>query len=516
VAELDRSDGDEAERGRMIPLSITRDELALLTPKELEELEGLLLAQESAELSGSFHDYVRAAWHVLEPTTPFVAGQHIAIIGDYLEAVDRGDVRRLIINIPPRMGKSLNVTVFFPTWVWARRPQTRWMFASYSGDLATKHSVDRRTLIQSAWYQDRWGGLFAMASDQNRKTEFENTARGAMIAVGVGGSATGKGGDYVIVDDPHNPIQAESDLERQSAIDFFDLTLSTRLDDPKTGRIVVVMQRLHELDLSGHLLRQGGWTTLRLPMEAEVREEIVTPAGRAFRREPGELLAPGRFGPEEVADLKARLGSYGTAGQLQQRPSPAEGGMVKRAWWRFYDAIPDGLETVIQSWDCTFKETKDSDFVVGQVWGKKGASCYLLDEVRARMDFPTTLAAIRMLSAKWPQAITKLVEDKANGPAVISMLQQQVIGLIPVEPLGSKEARIAAVSPAIEAGNCYLPASAAFTSDFVEELAVFPAGANDDRVDACSQALNRLVNIGTTGMLDWYRAQAQAKAGRAA
>jgi len=464
------------------------------SPEELAELERLLLEND-------FALFVREAWHVLEPSTPFVPGKHIDAIAADLERVFSGEIQREVINIPPRFGKSLMVSVFFPCWVWTRAPETRWIFASYASTLSTKHSVDRRTLIDSPWYRQRWGHVFSLSSDQNVKAEFTNSRRGSMLATSIGGSAMGKGGDFIVVDDPHNPTEAQSDVQRQAAIGFFRQTLSTRLDDQKTGRIVIVMQRLHASDLAGELIAEGGWNVLRLPMEAETND----PLGRAE----GAPLWPERVGVEEIATLKRALGSYGFSGQMQQRPSPAEGGMLKRGWWKEYAAIPDALDEVLLSWDLAFKETTGSDFVVGQAWGKKGGSFYLLDQVRDRMDFPATLKAIESLSAKWPAAVCKLVEDKANGPAVISTLKGKIPGLIAVEPRGSKEARASAVSPAIEAGNVYLPAPARWSGvhDFIEECAAFPKGANDDQVDAMTQALDRLLT-GGDGIFGFYKKKA--------
>lgn len=217
----------------------------------------------------SLASYVRQAWPIIEPSTRMVWNWHLDAKCEHLEAVTRGQIRRLIINEPPRVGKSVTAAVMWPTWDWTTNPERRFMFVSYSSALSTKHSVDRRTVIQSDWYQRNWGGRVKLSSDQNVKNEFQNTHRGVMVATSVGGSATGKGGDVIVVDDPLNPQEAQSDIERERANTFFDQTVSTRLDDPKTGAIVVIQQRLHERDLTGHLLAQGGWEHLRLPMRYE-------------------------------------------------------------------------------------------------------------------------------------------------------------------------------------------------------------------------------------------------------
>jgi len=441
-------------------------------------------------------DFIRQAWHVIEPATPYLHNWHIDLICEYLEAVSAGQITRLIINIPPRYMKSIAVSVMWPVWEWIRHPETRWIFASYSQSLSTKHSVDRRTIIQSDWYQSRWGDRFKLVEDHNLKTEFLNDKRGHMIATSVGGTSTGKGGNRLVVDDPLNPKEAASDVLRERANTWFDQTFYSRLDDKKTGAIVVIMQRLHEKDLTGHLLEQGGeWEHLCLPAIAEDRQVIHFPmSGRTLVREPGDLLWPEREGPKEIEAAKLALRSYGFAGQYQQRPSPMEGGIFKRGWWKFYKEPPARFDEMIQSWDCSFKSASTSDYVVGQVWGRVGGEFYLLDQVRDRMDFTETLQAVRALTAKWPKARSKLIEDKANGQAVIDALKREIPGIIPVTPKESKEARAMAVQPFMEAGNVYLPdpSIAPWIHDFIEECAAFPNAAHDDQVDAMTQALNRL------------------------
>lgn len=501
---------------------------ALLVAADLLEAqldaENTQRQEEAEELAGSLPDFIKGAWHVLEPQNPYLHNWHIDAISDYLTAVSRGEVTRLIINIPPRYMKSISVSIMWPAWDWVARPHRRYLAASYSQNLATKHSVDRRTVIQSAWYQARWGDRFRLSGDQNVKTEFTNNKRGHMIATSFGGTGTGKGGDVVIIDDPMNPKSAASDHQRNRTNELFDQTFTTRLDNKKSGAIVVVMQRLHENDLTGHLLAQGGWEQLKLPAVAKERTIITTPAKTRYLREPGDILWPEREGPEEIAMAKTQLGTYGYSGQYDQDPSPVEGGMLKRRWWGFWIpegmlspappvevriedgtfhtcpliTLPTNLETYLQSWDMAFKDMKTSDFVVGQVWASHGANKFLLDQVHDKLDFPSTLDRFRAMTRKWPQTQAKLVEDKANGPAVISTLKGEIAGIVAVEPQGGKEARVAAVSPQVEAGNVYLPHPliAPWVNGFIEEAAAFPNGAYDDQVDAFSQAILRLTHHG--------------------
>ncbi|HLY19978.1 MAG TPA: phage terminase large subunit, partial [Bryobacteraceae bacterium] len=320
------------------------------------------------------------------------------------------------------------------------------------------------------------------------------------------------------VDDPHSVDQAESDAERRTAVEWFSGTMSTRLNDLATGHKVVIQQRLHEDDLTGDLLAKGGFEWLCLPAEFEPERRCSTPIWSDPRVEPGELLWPDKVTAAQLESLQNSLGSYRYAGQYQQRPAPASGGIFQRHWPRFWKPahmdlppvpvrMPDGqvigvhaiplpeeFDTQIQSWDLAFKDKASSDYAVGQVWGAKGADRFLLDQRRERMDMPATKNAIRSMSAKWPKAAAKLVEDKANGPAVIQELQHEISGLIEVTPEGGKLARAHAVSPQVESGNVYLPhpAICSWVEAFIEELMTFPNSRHDDQVDAMTQALNRL------------------------
>jgi len=491
-------------------------------------LQDLLRAAPIELAERRLRHFIPQAWHVVEPFAPYKPNWHIDAICEHLEAVEAGEIRNLLVTMPPRMMKSLTISVMYPAWRWINEPGMRFLYASYSQDLATLHSVATRRIIESDWYQERWGDRFQLAGDANLKTRFETDRRGMRFSTSVGGVVTGVGGDRIIVDDPHNVKEAESEAIRLSALLWWDQAMSTRLNDPKTGARIVVMQRVHEDDLAGHVIEQGGYVHLNLPMEYEPGAVQVTGFGKPDpRTEPGELLAPERVGQDEVADLKVRLGSRAYAGQFQQRPAPSEGGMFKRTSWRFWHhrdqplppvplKMPDGsvhhspcvplperFAEMLQSWDMTFKDTKASDYVCGQVWGAVGADRFLLDQTLARMGFTATLAAFRAMSARWPEVRRKLVEDKANGSAVIDTLQREIGGIIAVNPEGGKEARAHAAEPFVEAGNYYLPHPriAPWIDAFIEELANFPAGRHDDQVDAMSQAHIRLEVLMATGLV---------------
>jgi predicted phage terminase large subunit-like protein len=458
----------------------------------------------------SYWEFVRQAWPIGEPR-PFVAGFHIDAICECWEAVIAGDLRRLIINVPPRHGKSLLASVFGPAWAWINHPELSFLYASYAKELATRDSVRCRRVIESDWYRQRWGHVFELTGDQNLKARFDNDRGGVRLSTSVGGSTTGEGGDILVIDDAHKVEEAQSATQRSSVTDWFDFTLSTRLNDPARGAIVVIAQRLHEDDLCGHLLREGDWEHLCLP--AEYEPSHPHPCARDPRTRAGELLWPERVGLAELKRLKTSLGSYGTAGQLQQRPAPDGGGIFKREWWRYYDPeepLPF-LEILVQSWDLAFTGNPDSDYVVGQAWAKIGPNRYLLHQIRRRMHFIESMAAIQEMSAwineRFPdrRGHAILIEEAANGAAMIDVLRQELSSIHPITPNGSKELRAQAVSPQIEAGNVWLPGAAnaegtgfdrsrtpQWVQDFIYEAESFPAASHDDQVDAMAQALMRL------------------------
>ncbi len=414
--------------------------------------------------------------------------RHLVILADKLMDLACGRITRLMVFMPPRHGKSYLCSRLFPAWYLINNPDKRVILTSYGASLAFTFSRRVREIVRE---HGQWLAEVELAEDSSAVDRWDLKGReGGLVAAGVGGPITGHGGDIVLVDDViKNIAEANSRAYREAVWDWYVSTLRTRLE-PGAG-LAIIMTRWHHEDLAGRLLAEmesGGeqWEVLKLPALAEEGD----PLGRA----PGEPLWPERYDKKALEDLRKTLGSFLFSAIYQQRPSPDEGGMLKRSWWKFYRQAPAAFDEIIQSWDMAFKETSTSDYVVGQVWGRKGADKYLLDQVRDRMDFPATIQAVRSLSAKWPQARAKLVEDKANGPAVIATLKREIPGLIPVEPQGSKEARVAAVSPDIEAGNVYLPdpSIASWIGDFVEECAAFPNGQNDDQVDAMSQALLRL------------------------
>ena len=471
--------------------------------------EEVAAAMECELASRSLADFVRQGWHIIEPATPMIWNWHLDAICEHLEAVTSGDILRLIINMPPRHMKSIAVSVAWPAWEWGPRnmPSTRFLFASYAQVLAIRDAVKTRRLILSNWYQARWGSRFKLAGDQNAKERFENDATGLRLATSVGGVGTGEGGDRVAVDDPHSTSEGESDAIRGATLDWWDQTMSTRLNDPKRGAFIVIMQRVHESDLTGHILaKESGYTHLCLPCEYEPGRRMTTwPGARVQdpRREPGELLWPARFGRVEVDRLKRDLGTYATAGQLQQRPAPEEGGIFKRGWFKRWVRPLPKFYRLIWSWDTAVSEKEGSAYTVGGLWGECEAGYYRLAEFRARVEYPELKAGVRACYASAP-SMAVLVEDKSSGQQIVQELSRadlQPLGeaappRLPIIGIkvtaGDKQFRARAVSPLAEAGMVWIPESAPWVEAWIDEVCTFPNGTYADRVDEMSQALNWL------------------------
>lgn len=472
----------------------------------LQELGPYLLPEEQAELAiyhqaidvldskDSLYSFAKAAWHVVEPNEPFIDGWHIRVICEHLEACARGKIRNLIINMPPRHMKSLLVSVLFPAWVWVNYPGKRFLFASYSQSLSTRDAVKMRRLVTSSWYHDTFKVEWDLSDDQRSKNRFDNEKGGYRISTSTEGGATGDGGDFVVVDDPSNAKDISQNA-LQTVRDWWDGTMSSRAMNPKTVVKIIVMQRLAEGDLSGHLISKGGWTHLCLPARCDGEERKPTDIGWVDPRQKGELLWPNHFGEPEILALEKDMGPRISAGQLGQRPSPAGGAVWRREDFRFYKELPIGLEVIVHSWDLTFKDTEKGAYNVGQVWGRKGPDFFLIAQVRRRMEFTEQCEAIFQMTLDYPNGLTRIIEDAANAQASISVLKTKIPGLIAIRPEGSKLDRAESVAGLIKAGNVYLPDTSIqpwVETEFLYEVVLFPNGNNKDQVDAASQALSYL------------------------
>ncbi len=426
----------------------------------------------------------------------WIPGRHHRLICEALDRVTRGEITRLMICMPPRHGKSMTVTESYPSYFLGKYPTRRVIEVSYNDEFARKFGRRNRDKVRD--FGSRIFGISLSQVNANANNWDLSNGVGGMISVGFGGAATGEGADLLIIDDPvKNRMEADSETSRQHIWDEYQSTFLTRIHPGAS--IIVIMTRWHEDDLCGRLLNPEygppeDWTVLRLPAESEGADEDP------LHRPEGEPLWPEHgYGREWLAQQRQAVGSYAWAGLYQQRPAPAEGGILHRGWFQFYRQPPANAR-LIQSWDCTFKDGDNTDYVAGHVWAKAGPNYYLIDRVHDHMGITDTMQAIRTLSCKYPTARAKLIEDKANGPAVIELLRKEIPGIIPVNPQGGKVVRAQAIAPYAEAGNIFLPhpERAPWVHDMLEEIAAFPNGAHDDDVDAMTQGITYLANTAAT------------------
>lgn len=482
----------------------------------------------------SFAEFFRQAWHVLEPGVPLSWNWHVQTLCDHLqwmyedwekarayfalhgEAIGEDATckdqraQELCINVPPGTAKSRIVSVMFPAWIWACRDASwRVLCLSANPDVAGRDSGYCRDLIESDWYQDTFKPKWTLK--ESTKTKYTNTSGGERSAKGLNAAITGSRADAILIDDPNDAKQIHSDTHRDTVNKNLDQAVGNRVNDLRYSFKVMIMQRLHEDDAAGHVLSQG-WHHLCLPMEYDPDQKCTTVYGfEDPRTVKGEVLHPVRFTRAVLEKERKRLGTYGYAGQMQQRPSPAGGGLFKRIWWGWFKHAgvgterprPNGCPTRAEQpavtlptleWleitiDCAFKGKADSDLVSMLVVGGCQADRFVLEDRTKIRTFNETLKAIRQLRIDYPKAHRILIEDKANGPAVINMLGSEMSGLVAINPEGGKESRANACSPQVESGNVYLLDGAAWGPDFVQEFDSFPNGKHDDRVDALTQML---------------------------
>lgn len=480
-------------------------------------LNALKFERDKRAAEASLHEFMRQAWNEVEPGVPFVDGWHLHVICDHLEGFLAGDIRRLVLNMPPRACKSLLCAVFAPVWAWLANPSEQFMFASYASVLSIRDSLKCRRLVQSPWFKERWGDKIQLAGDTNVKSYFSNNYNGFRFATSTGAATTGFGANRIVVDDAHNSLEAQSDAVRQSVLDWFDGALSTRLNNPKTGCFLVVQQRLHERDLAGYLIDRG-WDSLILPMRYDGRRVISTVTKELDPRaaeNSDALLWPERFGEEEVKQLETALGEYGTSGQLAQLPAPSGGGILKSKHFKMW---PKGKELpffdfVIQSWDTAHTEKTTGDPSAMLVWGVAKVDnkqcAILLDAHSEHMSYPNLKKkVIEEWGARYGENSRRadliLVEQKASGQSILQDLRQVSIPARGYNPgKADKITRAHATAPILETDVIYIPESTAepgkfakWARPFLKEVEIFPAGEHDDLVDCFTQAIIYLKDAG--------------------
>jgi predicted phage terminase large subunit-like protein len=469
-----------------------------LTPREYAYL-----------LRNDLRFFIERSFYALNPGTRFEANWHIDVIAAKLEDCLRGKIRRLIVNLPPRSLKSHAITVAFPAWALGLNPSLQIICASYGMDLSEKHARDSRNLMMNEFYKDCFPTR--LAPHRLMVTDFETTAKGSRLSVSVGGPITGRGGNLIIVDDPLKPEEALSEVSRKKANEWFDGTLSSRLNQKEEGVYIIVMQRLHQDDLVGHLLERGdSWEVLNFPAIAEEEEchVIETIFGtRTFTRKAGEALHPKRESLESLRRTRELVGEYTFLSQYQQAPVPKGGAMIKTEWLTYYapGQRPDSFIYILQSWDTANKSGELNDYSVCTTWGVAGGKYYLLDVFRRRLDYPDLKRAVWEQARKYRHPKV-LIEDKGSGTQLIQELKRE--GLLYIHgyepPTGAdKVMRLFAQSHHFESGKVMLPATASWLDEYRRELTAFPGSKHDDQVDSTTQALHYMAT--NTSLEVWAR-----------
>lgn len=458
--------------------------------------------------------FTEQVFNTVSPGAAYNDNWHVHCIVEHLKAVERGEIKRLIINMPPRSLKSISVTIAWTAWLLGRKPSNQIIAASYSQALSMKHNVDTRLVLNSNWYRQCFPHT-VLAPDQNEKQKFQTTARGHRIATSIGGSATGEGGDYLIADDPLKPDEASSETIRGATNEWIDQVFMTRQNDPNTAKVVVVMQRLHENDVTGHLLAKGGWYKLVLPAQFE-RRTVIEVGDRSWIKDEGEYLDPVRLNENVLRGFERDLGAYAFAGQYQQRPAPIGGGEFKSEWIQYYDNysanFSAGTMNIYIMYDPANskknKENDDPDYTAMVVIGlAPDNNYYILDMVRDRLNPTERIDILFELHRKWNKKAGKapIVISEQYGMMTdnffLKKRQEELNYRFAIKQVGGqikKEDRIRKVIPLFESGRVFLPRKILYSNikgetvelvqSFVDqELCVFPVGRHDDLLDAFSR-----------------------------
>lgn len=445
-----------------------------------------------AVLATDFLAFLEMVFETVSPGDRFKDNWHIQAIARQLEKIERGLTRRLIVTMPPRHLKSITISVAWVAWMLGRDPTRKFVCASYAAELALKHARDCRAVMQSAWYRQAFPETIIERVSEN---DFTTTRKGGRLSTSVGGVMTGRGGSIIVIDDPMKPDEAPSVVARKNVKQWYQRTVSSRLDDKNEGAVVVVMQRLHEDDLAGNLLEtEGVWEHLNLPAIAESDDEIEIAEGEVHRRSAGDVLQPGRESREVLDATRREMGSANFSAQYQQAPVPEDGTLVKREWLRRWTSRPvrQQGDRIVQSWDTASKDGVFNDWSVCITALVRGHEVYLLDVFRKKLAFPDLLREV-VDRARREQATALLVEDAASGQQVIQMLNREQPSGVP-RPIkraaqSDKVTRMSGQSSRIEAGELLLPEEAPWLADFERELIGFPSTRHDDQVDALAQLL---------------------------
>jgi predicted phage terminase large subunit-like protein len=453
-----------------------------------------------AQIKSNLALFVQRAFETVVPGELLHLNWHLHAIAHVLQQVMDGRIKRLIITIPPRSLKSITASVAFPAYLLGHDPSKKIICVSYSRELAAKHANDCRALMNSDFYR-RLFPATKISPTKDTEQESLTTMRGGRFSTSTGGTLTGRGGNIILIDDPMNPQQAASEVERKNVIRYFRSTLLSRLNSKTDDAIVVIMQRLHQDDLVGTLLEEGGWVHLNIPAIAEENQRVAVGQGKFHWRRAGSVIDPLREPKRALDALKVQMGALEFSAQYQQCPIPFEGNLIKREWFRYYDGLPEAQpgDKFMVSFDTAIKTSGQSDFTVGTVWLVRKQACYLLDVIRGRYDYPTLKAVVLKTRNRW-RGVELLIEDKGSGSSLIQDLRREGISVIAIVPKLEKQQRLASASTLIEGGMVHFPAKAPWLDGLEAELLGFPNARYDDQADSVSQLLNRVKKSPSTGL----------------
>jgi predicted phage terminase large subunit-like protein len=466
----------------------------------------LLMGLEAEENRDDLKAFLKSVWHMIEPT-PFVDGWVIDCLCDHFMALARGDIRKIVVNIPPRHTKSLFLTAF-RAWLWTRNAQERILAASYNLNLSLRDNLRVRRIIEDPWFQARYGSEVRLQPDQNAKFYYENTAGGYQMALSVAGGVTGHGGSYLIIDDAHNASEAHSEQEREAALIWFREVWTNRLNDQEKDRMIVVGQRIHESDICGYIIKERpDWIHLSLPAYYDPSRRCVTPIWFDPRKEENELLWPERFSKATLEGLRRDLGSMGFAAQYQQSPVPSGGGQFKKQWFRYFTIEdthycleqPEGVKRILLETcrkvitvDLAISQKQSADYTVISVWAiTPDREILLIDRLRDHLDNPEQQKQIQLLYQRYQPSYIQ-IENVAYQLAIIQQLLRLGLPVREYKPVKDKVSRSSTAAVLYEAGRVYHPRTSSWLAEWEDEFLMFPMGAHDDQVDTCSMVCDAI------------------------
>ena len=450
----------------------------------------MLDEETSALLRTDVLSFLQPSLETIEPSERFIPSWHLQTMAYHLKRVELGLERRLIFNLPPRSLKTVTVSVAFVAFMLGRNPSLKIIVVSATQELARKHAANFRRLVSARWYRILFPA-FELARDGDRLIEQKTTKNGYRYATSIGAGITGQGADIIIIDDPNKAQEIHSEPRRRAVNEFYGSTLYSRLTNKTTGVVILVQQRLHSDDLTGHLLGKSAWTHVAIP--AIAIEDATYPLsdrnGHVLVRKAGDILQPERNSSEVMEEARAILGSLNFEAQYQQNPTPRDGHVIKRQWLRFYDQVPTDLDFTLVSWDTASSLGENADYSVGTVWGRKRQDFYLIDLIRGRFEPSRLRRLIERTEFDYKANVTLVEKTELGGALGSEMRFDSSIRPILITPRFDKISRLEAQAPKFEAGQVLLPREASWLGIYLDELLGFPHSAHDDQVDSTSQAL---------------------------